>query len=193
MSPYWPYSVPHIMYPDLDTLAGWVAVIVPIVAALAAGLAAKYTFQANRILVKTERERRLREVSLLVNKIDAAAADVNQISNQLIHAYERSEAMEADRRSGSQRGEALNAIEKSSGIQDQAVNNIKCQREPVKPLQQEAHDLIKDGLETLCDEQTTTHLLKLDGYLLRIERIRRIFDSNLASVEARNIGLETTG
>ena len=152
-------------------------VIAAMISALTAMISAGIAYQARRDITKADRERRLREVSLLANKIATGVADVNELAQRLKTAYEASFNM---------------AGRSQSGILSKIVSEIERDQETVEPLQKEAQDLIKDGLEAFRDEQITAHLLKLDGYLVQVERIRRIFDTKLVSVESQNTRLAIT-
>ena len=104
-------------------------VIAAMISALTAMISAGIAYQARRDITKADRERRLREVSLLANKIATGVADVNELAQRLKTAYEASFNM---------------AGRSQSGILSKIVSEIERDQETVEPLQKEAQDLIQD-------------------------------------------------
>ena len=141
------------------------------VSAVAAAISAAIAYRANHNLAKADRKRCLREVSLLANKINTAATGANDLSEHLKLAYQ---------------GLFIITGRGGSSTLNQIVEDIENKRETLTPMKNAARRLLEDDLETLSDEQITEHLLKFDGHLVHIERIRRQFDTELASVEAKH-------
>ena len=151
---------------DFASIAG---LLTAVAAAFAAAFAAAIAYQAHQRMAKADRERRVREVSLLANKVDVGAAYINELGEQLKLAYET--LFTFARRTG-------------SGLLDQCKDEIKEKQEAVKPMQQAARHLLDPA--KLSDDQITKHLLELDGHLVCIDRIREKFHADLASVESQN-------
>ena len=143
--------------------------VAAVIAATAAARSARTANQAKNDMVKADWERRLREVSLLANKIVAAATDVNELGEHLLKRYDGLFSMSG--RVG-------------SGYHKLYKDEVKERQKTVKPIQEAARCLLRGSLKTLGDEQIAEHLLKLDGHLVSVERIRRTFDAELASVKA---------
>ncbi len=156
----------------MDFYSGLIIVIVPVAAAVAAAFSAAIAYQANRNLAKADRKRRVREVSLLAHKVEAAATDVDEFGAQLKLAYEALFIFAGQGARGSGLGLYTDAIKKK--------------RDAVMPMQQAARELLESDREQLTDEQVTSRLLELDGYLARIDRIRGRFREELGSVESQN-------
>ena len=121
-------------------------------------------------MIKADWERRLREVSLLANKIVAAATDVNELGEHLLTRYDGLFSMFGGT---------------GSGRHNLYKDEVKKRQKAVEPIQEAARCLLRGSLKTLDDEQIAEHLLKLDGHLVSVERIRRKFDAELASVDAQ--------
>ena len=143
--------------------------IISFVSAVAAAFSAIAAWRVSGKMTKTDLERRLREVSLLANKIDAAATDVYELYEEL---KVNGDAMFSG--SGGLR----------SGQHELFKSGIKEKQEAVESVQEATLCLRKDNLTALSDDQITECLLKLDGHLVHVERIRRTFDAELASVKA---------
>ena len=144
---------------------------ISVLAAVAAAFSAAIAYKSNRDLAKTDRERRIREVSLLANKVDAAATDVDELGARLKLVY-RELSISAGQGPGSSR-----LLLKT--------DEIEKKRGAVMPMQQTARDLLEGGPEKLTDEQIANRLLEFDGYLARIDRIRGRFHVDLGSAESQ--------
>lgn len=144
--------------------------IVSVLAAGAAAFSAGMAYKSNRDLAKTDRERRIREVSLLANKVDAAATDVEELGNELMSEYD-----------------ALFSLvgRTDSGAHQKCKRAVKEKQKAVIPMQEKARKLLKIGPASLDDEQIVSRLLKFDGYLSCINRIRGRLHAELGSVEAQ--------
>ena len=76
---------------DSESAVGLISLIsvsVSVAAAVAAAFSAAIAYQANRNLAEADRKRRVREVSLLAHRVDAAARDIDELGTQLTLAYE---------------------------------------------------------------------------------------------------------
>ena len=162
MLPSWLHYFGSIIVP-IGSLA------VAVFAAIAAARSAQTANQARDDLAMADRERCLREVSLLANKIDAAAIDVCELYQEL-----------------KINGDAMFSMagRVNGGRHELFKSEIKEKREAVESIQEATRCLLKDNLTTLSDDQITERLLKLDGHLVHAERIRRTFDAELAFVKA---------
>lgn len=154
---------------DYNTLLSIIAALIAFASTVAAYISAATARQSHRQLTKAERERRVRELSLLANKVDATATDVGELGQQIVPVIDA--AFSLANRTG-------------SGYPDVYKSEIAYGEKEVILLQEEARKLLKDGLSNLSDKLVDEHLLKLDGDLVRIQRIRRKFEDNLALFEA---------
>src|SRR5688500_7763252 len=62
--------------------------VVAVLSTIAAVISSWLAYQSNRDAAKKERENRVREVSLLANKVVAATVRVDDLANQLKMAYQ---------------------------------------------------------------------------------------------------------
>ena len=145
------------------------SLVVAVFAATAAAISARTASLARDDLVKADRERRLREVSLLANKIDTTVADVYELYQEL-------------KTTGDGMFNRFGSLH--SGERERFQSRIKEKRDTVESIQQATRCLLKNNLTTLNDEQVTKHLLTLDGHLVHVERVQRALDADLASVKA---------
>lgn len=155
-----------------NSIVALISVLISLSAAIAAAYSAINARQAQLGSVTAERERRIRELYLLAHRVDAAGTDAIEVGSELISAYE-SMFMLA--------GQGLN-----SSRLEIYKGQVADSRESVKPMQDEAHKLLQEGLEELSDKLITDHLLKLDGHLVRVQRICRKLESELDSVETHS-------
>ena len=152
---------------DFNLPMGSMSAIASVIAAIASACSAAIAYRAFRNLTTADRNRRVQQLSLLAHKIDAAATDVHELVKQLNLGYDQLYGMAG--RSG-------------SGLLSRYKEEIRESGKVVRPLQQEANDLLNDNLGIQNDEQIAILLQKLDGYLVRIERVRIEFETKQASI-----------
>ncbi len=72
-----------------------------------------------------------------------------------------------------------------SGAHKECKRAVEEKQEAVVPMQEMARNLLKKDPASLDDEQIVSRLLKFDGYLSGINRIRGRLHAELGSVEAQ--------
>ena len=152
----------------MDYLLASVAVL----SALAAVISAWLACQSNRLAARKERDNRVREVSLIANKVVAATIHLDDLANQLKTAYQTLFTF-AGRGSG-------------SGGPKLYTDGIDKKQQALGPMQNAAREELEKGVATLSDDQINERLLKFDGYLANLDRVREKFHVDLASVESQN-------
>ena len=158
--------------------------VVTAVGVLAAIWVGWNTHQTRRDIAKADRARRLEQTLRLAQKINEAAASVDERGGQLKSAYEGYFSLAGHAR-GYKHGSGDTKL-------DRIVNEIWGKRETVSAMQKTARHLLEDDLETLNTEQIEGHRTELQGYLMHIEEIRRRFEDDLDRVEAQRSGMITS-
>lgn len=137
--------------------------------ALAAMISAWFACQSNRRAEEKERVSRVRELSLLANKVVAAAMRVDDLGNQLKSGY-RTLSILAGQGGGSSRLKLC-------------TQEIEKKQRVLGPMQNTARETLEKGVARLSDDEINERLLELDGYLASLDRVREKFHVDLASVE----------
>jgi hypothetical protein len=146
--------------------------VVAVLSALAAVISAWLAHQANRDGAKKERENRVREVSLLANKVVAATVRVDDLANDLKMAYQSLFTFAGQG-------------PKSSRAQIY-TGDIEKKQQAIGPMQKSARDALDSGVVKLKDDDLAKRLLEFDGYLAQLDRVREKFHVDLARVESQN-------
>ena len=121
-------------------------------------------------LAKVERKRGVRELSLVAHRVDAAATDAHELGAKLTMAYDGLFSLAG--RSGS----GAHALHKGQVTEGEHA---------VIGMAQSARNLLPTDLGKLCGKELDSDLLELEGQLVGIQRTRRKFETELASVEAQ--------
>ena len=119
--------------------------------ALAAAISATIAYLAIRNAANADRERRIREVSLLANKVVAATVRVDDLGNQLKMGYQTLFSF-AGQGAGSSRLKLY-------------VDEIEKKQTAIGPMQQAARDVLDNDPTQLSGEKITKCLLEFGGYL----------------------------
>jgi hypothetical protein len=146
-----------------------VSAITSCVSAYAAQQANKSAHESNTGAARAERERRVRELSSLANRVLATATRCDGLAND-VKAAERSAAIMANTYGGSR-----------SNLHEQSVNQTQS---AAGQMQADAQAVLKSDFATLTDDAIVGHLLKLDGHLAHLERVREKFLLDLTSADA---------
>ncbi len=146
--------------------------VVAVLSALAAVISAWLAYQSNRDAAKKERENRVREVSLLANKVVAATIRVDDLANQLKMAYQTLFTF-AGQGPNSSRAQIY-------------TGEIEKKQKAIGPMQNAAREVLDSGVAKLKDDELAKRLLELDGYLAQLDRVREKFHVDLARVESQN-------
>ena len=144
--------------------------IASVASAVAAALSAAAAWWVSSRTTKVDRERQKREVSLLANRIDAAAIGVSERGEELKVAYDTL---------------FIKSGRVGGGLQDLYKNRVEERQKAVEPMQEAARCLLKDNLRKLRDEQLVEQLLKLDGHFIFVEQNRQAIDAELAFVNGQ--------
>lgn len=149
----------------------YVLELVAILSACAAIISALLAFQSNSRAARKERDSRVRDLSLIANKVVAATVRVDDLANQLKTAFQTLFALTGPDAGSSQLKLTTNEIEKK--------------QRALAPMQNAAHETLKKGVATLSDDKINDRLLEFDGYLANLDRVREKFHVDLASVESQ--------
>ena len=152
----------------MDYLLASVAVL----SAFAAMISAWLACQSNRSAARKERDSRVRELSLIANKVVAATIRVEDLANQLKMAYQSLFTF-AGQGAGSSRLKLY-------------TDGIEKKQRAIGPMQNAARETLEKGVAKLSDDQINERLLEFDGYLANLDRVREKFHVDLASVESQN-------
>ena len=152
----------------MDYLLASVAVLSAIGAVISAWLA----YQSNLGAARKDRESRVRELSLIANKVVAATIRVDDLANQLKTGY-RTLFTLAGQGPGSSRLKLY-------------TDGIENKQGSLGPMQTAARETLENGVDKLSEEQINERLLEFDGYLAHLDRVREKFHVDLVSVESRN-------
>jgi len=160
-----------------QNVLSFIAVVTGLIGAIA-GLYAAFTAYRSAGMAKsaakhaqeTDRRGLAREVSSITNKIVAESVRVDDIANKLKQSY-RALAVFNGQTNGS-RPELF-------------IESVADQQKHIVPLQQEAIDLLdkRDVFRKFSEEELTQLLLKIEGNLLHIRRVKEKFMLDLESVE----------
>ena len=150
----------------MDYLLASMAVVSTITAVIVACFANRSNLRAAR----KDRDSRVRELSLIANKVDAAGNRVDGLANQLKTAY-RSLSILAGGLGGSGLKLYTDGIENKQGV--------------LGPMQTAARETLDNGINKLSDEQINEKLLEFERYLAHLDRMREEFHVDLASVESQ--------
>lgn len=151
---------------DMDYLLASAAVL----SAFASVISAWLALRSNRSAEKKDRESRIRELSLIAHRVVAATMRVDDLANQLKLAYQNLFTF-AGQGAGSSRLELY-------------TTGIERKQEGIVPMQHAARETLEGGVDTLSDDQINERLLKLEGHLAHLDRVREKFHFDLASVES---------
>ena len=152
----------------MDYLLASIAVLSAISAVISAWLA----YQSNLGAARKDRDSRVRELSLIANKVVAAGIRVGDLANQLKTAYRSLFTLAGQGRGGSDLRLYTDGIENKQGV--------------LGPMQTAARETLENGVDKLSDEQINEKLLEFDGYLAHLDKVREKFHVDLASVESQN-------
>lgn len=150
-----------------------IALILVAISSLAAVVSAIIAVRSHRENTRRNREDRMRELSLLANKVVAATIRVDDLANQLKLAYQTLFAFAGT--GGS-----------SSALLKRYTGEIENKQRAIGPMQSAARAVLDAGPATLTDTQISERVLELDGYLANLDRVREKFQAELASVESQN-------
>jgi hypothetical protein len=153
-----------------------VSAITSCVSAYAAQQANKSVRESNASAVKTERERRIRELSALANRVLATAVRCDGLAND-VKAAERSAAIMANTYGGGR-----------SKLQEESVNQTQS---AAGQMQEAAQAVLKSDFAKLTDDEIAGHVLKLDGHLAHLERVRDKFLLDLSFAEGATRHMES--
>ncbi len=144
-----------------------------VVAAFAAWRAASIAKNATAHAEKVERGRLEREVALICNKVVAASMRVDGLSNDLKLGYQSLFTF-AGQTGGSRQQMYTKEIEKTQG--------------GVGHMQGEARAILEDRatLKAKTDDALAQDVIKIEGYLVQLERVKEKFTRELDSVAADN-------
>ncbi len=150
---------------DAQTITTIVAVasaVGSVVAALAAWRAASIAKDATSHAEKVERGRLEREVSLICNKVVAASMRVDGLAHDLKMEYQTLFTF-----AGQGGG--------SGSRQEVYVKEIEKAQSGVGHMQGEARATLEDraALKTKTDDELAQDLVKVEGYLVQLERVKR--------------------
>ena len=109
---------------------------------------------------------------LIANKVVAATIRVDDLGNKLKTAY-RTLFTFAGQGAGSSRLKLY-------------THEIEKKQRDLGPIQNAAREKLEKGVAKLSDDQINERLLKFDGYLANLDRVREKFHVDLASVESQN-------
>ena len=152
---------------DMDYVLGIVAVLSSLTAMISAWLA----YQSNCRAANRDRARRVRELSFTANKVVAATIHIDDLANQLKTGYRTLFTFAGQGPGGSQLKLYVDAIEeKQRGI---------------GTMQTAARETLENGFSEISEDQINELLLKYDGYLAHLDRVREKFHVDLASVESQ--------
>ena len=135
-------------------------------------ISAWLAYQLNRSAAANDRDRRVRELSLIANRVVAATIRVDDLGNQLKMAYQTLFTLAGQ---GAE----------SSGLKLYTQGIEKKQRD-LGPMQNAARETLKKRVAKLSDDRINQRLLEYDGYLANLDRVREKFHVDLASVESQN-------
>jgi hypothetical protein len=146
--------------------------IVTVLSALAAAVSAGIAYWSNKDAAKRDRENRVREVSLLANRVVAATVRVDDLANKLKLAYQTLFTFAGQGAGGSRLKLYTDEIEKK--------------QKGIGPMQTAARGVLDNGVAKLSDEKISEWMLEFDGNIAHLERVREKFHVDLASVESQN-------
>ncbi len=151
----------------MDYLLGIVAVL----SARAAMISAWLADRSNCRAANWHRDRRVRELSLTANKVVAATIRVDDLANQLKTGYGRLITLAGQGPGSSRLKLYMDAMEEK--------------QQGIGPMQTAARETVENGFAEISDDQINEQLLKYDGYLAHLDRVREKFHVDLASVESQ--------
>lgn len=157
----------------ISAVSGLVAAAGGLFAAVAAFRSAGTAKEAANRAQHTERRALLRDILMAAQSIIAETMRVDDLGNKLKSEY-RSLAIFAGQLGGSK--------------QKLHTDMVEQKQQGTFPLQQEALKIIEDqtSWETLSENELTSLLTKLGGYLIQIKRVKANFTQELNSVESEN-------
>ena len=151
------------------------ALLAAVTSAISSAISAKNAHDANRTMARVDRERRVREISLLANRVLQAAEFVDHLAPLLKKAY-------ADLFTS-----AGQAPPSNSGRYNMLSNKIDQKQTKIEPAKRAAEELLKTPSGKWDDEQIIKYMLDLDGHLATLDWIREQLREEHASVESRNL------
>ena len=152
----------------------WILMLSALLAAVTSAISAKNAHDANRTMARVDRERRVREVSLLANRVLQAAEFVDHLAPLLKKAYEDLFTY------------AGQVPPSNSGRYNMLVSNIDQKQTKIEPAKRAAEELLKTPSGKWDDEQIIKYMLDLDGHLATLDWIREQLREEHASVESNN-------
>lgn len=150
-----------------------VTLILVALSSLAAVVSAIIAVPSHRDNARRGREDRVRELSLLANKVVAATVRVDDLANQLKLSYQTLFTFAGHGGGSSSRLKLY-------------IGEIEKKQAAIGPMQAAAREVLDAGPATFADERISERVLELDGYLAALDRVREQYQAELASVEAQN-------
>ncbi len=147
-----------------------------VLSAIAAVVSAVLALKANRNTSKGERERHIRELSALANRVLATSMRCDGLANDLRRAYRSSASL-----AGGYGGSRQKLVEDS-------VNQTQSS---IGEMQAAARAVLESDIRQLADDALADHVMKLDGHLTHLERVREKFMLDLASAQAEARHIQT--
>ena len=150
----------------------YVLASVAVLSAVASVISACLAYQSNRSAAAKHRDSRVRDLSLIANKVVAATIRVEDLGNQLKTAYQTLFTL-AGHGAGSSRLKLY-------------MQGVEKKQRGLGPMQIAARETLEQGVAKLSDDRINEQLLEFDGYLANLDRVRERFHVDLASVESQN-------
>ena len=157
----------------ISAIGGAVAAVGGLFAAIAAFRSAGIAKSAAAHAQQVEHRSLVRDVTAAAQSVIAESLRVDDLSNNLKRAC-RDLSVFVGQTGGSREKVHIEDVEKKQG--------------EILPLQKEAMDSLenRESLRAMSYEELTELLIKFEGYLIQIRRIKEKLDQELASVDQQN-------